>query len=79
MRSTNSSIWYLLREIDHGDRETNDRATTPTQALPFPVVYRSPKSLTNESDSWHTDRSRGMTFPPAVSDVLKVSGCTIPA
>ena len=75
----NLSVWNLLREVDHGDSETNDGATTPTQAVPFPVLHRSPRSSTNELDSWHTDRSRGMTFPSAVSDVLNVSGCTIPA
>ena len=74
----NSSMWNLLHEVDYGDRETNDGATTPTRALPFPSLHKSSESLTNELDSWHTDRSRGITFPSAASDVLNVSGCTIP-
>ena len=77
--SSSTSVWNLLREVDHGEGETTDGATTPTQAIPFPVVQRSPKSLTDESDNWQTSRSRGLTYPSAVSDILNVSGCTIPA
>ena len=76
---SSSYIWNLLREVDHGEGETIDGATTPTQALPFPVVQMSPRWSTNDSDSWQTSRSRGLTYPSTVSDVLNLSGCTIPA
>jgi hypothetical protein len=76
---SSSYIWNLLREVDHGEGEMIDGATTPTQALPFPVVQKSPRWSTNDSDSWQTSRSRGLTYPSTVSDVLNVSGCTIPA
>ena len=74
-----SNVWNLLHEVDHGEGETIDGSKTSMPALPFSVIQRSPKSLTNESDSWQTSRSRGLTFPSAVSDILNVSGCTIPA
>ena len=76
---SSSYIWNLLREVDHGEGETIDGATTPTQALPFPVVQKSPRWSTNDSFSWQTSQSKGLTYPSAVSDVLNVSGCTIPA
>ena len=76
---SSSYIWNLLREVDHGEGETIDGATAPTQALPFPVVQKSPRWSTNDSVSWQTSQSKGLTYPSAVSDVLNVSGCTIPA
>ena len=76
---SSSYVTNLLREVDHGDGETPDGATTPTQALPFPRVQKSPRWSAKDSDSWPTSPSRGLTFPSAVSDVLNVSGCTIPS
>ena len=73
-----SYVWNLLREVDHREGETIDGAMTPTQALPFPVVQKSPRWSTNDSVSWQTSQSKGLTYPSAVSDVLNVSGYTIP-
>ena len=69
---SSSKVRNLLREVDHGEGETLDGATTPTQAVPFPVVQKSLTWSTIDSLSWQS-QSRGLTYPSTVS------GCTIPS
>jgi hypothetical protein len=67
-----SHIWDFLYEVDIVEDETLHGATTPTQAVPFPVVQKSLTWSTIDSLSWQS-RSRGLTYPSTVS------GCTIPS
>lgn len=74
-----SYVTNLLCEVDHGEGETLDGATTPTQASPFPMFQKSPRWSTKDSVSSQTSPSRALTYPSAVLDVLNVSRCTIPS
>jgi hypothetical protein len=69
---SSSQVRNLLREVNRGEGETPAGATTPTQAVPFPVVQKSLTWSTIDSLSWQS-RSRGLTYPSTVS------GCTIPS
>jgi hypothetical protein len=48
-------------------------SVSSAQALRFPAVQKSPRWSANNSLSWQTSRSRGLTYPSTVS------GCTIPS
>ena len=70
------------------DRTTEQSRQSPTaiassvssaQALPFPAVQKSSRWSTNDSISWRTSQSKGLTYPSGLSDALDVSGCSIPS
>jgi hypothetical protein len=54
-------------------------SVSSAQALPFPAVQKSSRWSTNDSISWRTSQSKGLTYPSGLSDALDISGCSIPS